>query len=311
MREVWVCNNEGGKGRAFRGVVYAHVEADSLWEGGRGAKETYRPIYAVVGSGEAEASPFMANLRLGYRVTTLQPANNARRSKYNDNEYEFLRSAQYAWRAARYPGIGTITQAYMPEFYRLDPGLVDPAGVRFGLLPSVAWTDAHASHIDARAMLAHLKATHWPRIGENLLPAEAMELTRVASLFLVYLDRRTRCPLVPDSRFALQVLVSALEKGYATRGNTEKTRPVGGSSGERWGRGRWGYVEEFITEARLHPGIMCHAEHKHLEPFLANEVAIYFAVRGKDSAKARSGRGKTPIGQGGIAFTPGLGASPS
>jgi hypothetical protein len=292
MREVWVSSKEGGKGRSFRGLVFGHVEADGLWDGGQGAKDVYRPIYAALGASEEEAGPFLANMRLGYKASTAQPTNERKRDKWKDHDYEFMRSAGYVWRSQRHPGYGTIVQAYMPHLYRLDPGMVDPAGVRFAILPSLDWTAKHASDIDSGAMLVHLRATH-PDIGAKLAPEGAAELTRLAALFLVYLDRRTRCPLVPDPLFAYQVLVSAIDKGYATRGKTEKTRGSSYEQADGWGRGRWGYVEEFIPALRLHPGIVVNVKHEELEPFLAAEVALYFATVGsKSAARARPGAGR-------------------
>lgn len=55
-----------GKGRSFRGVLYAYVEADAFWSGG--GSETTRPVWAVFGCDEGNARAFVENVRAGVRV---------------------------------------------------------------------------------------------------------------------------------------------------------------------------------------------------------------------------------------------------
>jgi hypothetical protein len=306
-REVWVesSDDEKAKTRSFRGVVFATVHADGIWETGRAAKDVVRPLCSVIGADDAEAGPLMANLRLGRKFGDRPP--NTKADTYKFTTYEFVRSASYRWKPQRHPE-GAIYQVFVPDLYAADPGMVDPDRCTFALLPALSWLDAYPLDIDA--MIDHQRGMT-PR-REDELPDDSEEmrvLARIAPLWLVYLDRRTTCPLVPDPRFALQLLVAGLAADVVTRGNTMKTY------GDRksWGRGMWSYEEEGLADMKFAPGLATNVEHKVLEPFLADQVARYYkrtSLHAALSTAVRAGRGQEPLKAVHGAFRVGVGASP-
>ena len=304
-----VTKADAAKGRSFTATLYAHVQGDGLWSGGEGAKDNVRPVLAVLGASEAQAGPFAANLRSGYKATTWTPGANNRYANRDAMVFEWLRSAGYAWPQQRHPE-GVILQPFLSELYRIDPGMVDPAGVTFALLPARAWTEAHRG--DLGAMIQHLPKAI-PSVASPLTLPEVEQLANLASLFLVYLDRRTHCPLVPDPRFALQVLVAGLAEGLISR-SANKSQCDDLNRGYRstpaWGRGLWGYAECGVEIAGFHPGLAMHAKHGVLEPFLAQQVARYFAAVGTGKKPARPGRGKRLMVSEDPLFAASLGASP-
>jgi hypothetical protein len=82
-------------------------------------------------------------------------------------------------------------------------------------------------------------------------------------------DRRTRCPLIPDPRFYVQVLAHALDQGLASWSN-----------GDRWAR-EWGAHDATFKEVEtdavgLAPGVVFNASHETLETFLAEQVKAFF-----------------------------------
>ena len=298
------------KSRSFRGVVFASVHADGIWDVGRAAKETVRPLFSIVGADEAEAGALIANLRLGRKFGDRPPAQKADRYKYTT--YEFAKSADYRWKQQRHPE-GVLCQVFQPDLYAADPGMVDPKECTFALLPALTWLDAYPLDIDA--MTSHCLAM-MPGLPDELAERNSPELralAKIAPLWLVYLDRRTTCPLVPEPAFALQLLLGALHNGYATRG-----AKMDSHASDSWGRGKWEYQEEGLADMKLAAGLVTHVDHKLLEPFLADNVARYYdaiAERGSTATlpvkKARAGRGKVPMKYEDKAFRVGDGHGPA
>ncbi len=314
-REVWVESADDDakvkvKSRSFRGVVYATTHADGIWETGKSAKETVRPLFSIIGAEDAEIGALVANLRLGRKFGDRPPAAKADRYKWTT--YEFARSADYRWKQQRHPE-GTFCQSFEPNMYAADPGMVDPKQCTFALLPALTWLDAYP--VDVDAMIAHVLAM-MPGLPDELASVNSPELrilAKIAPLWLVYLDRRTTCPLVPEPTFALQLLLGALHAGYATRG-----AKMDSHASATWGRGKWSYQEEGLADMKLAAGLVTHVDHKLLEPFLADNVARYYDAIAKQGStshlqtkKARPGRGKKPMVDDNGAFRVGDGASPA
>lgn len=320
MIEVRVISAEGEKGRSFRGVVFAYADADGLWEGGDSAKEVIRPIYALVGSGPREAQAFIANLRLGKHASDAAPGG---KNKHSDNEFEFLRSAGYRWAAQRHPE-GNVYTVYMRDLFAIDPGMVDPLGVKFAMLPTRRWAEGYPLDVDA--MVEHAQRSGPIRFVKDFTPwsrervdtrtevrkAMVHELALMAPLWLLYLDRRTRCPLVPDPRFALQVLLAALGQDFATTSmSADKSRDRGRrDDADYWGNGAWRFAEHGMDSVGQLAGLCTSVKHDKLEPFLAEQVAIYYSVA-KAPTKARPGRGKKAMAEEHAAFRVGGGAAPA
>jgi len=259
---------EGAKGRAFGATCLGFASADGLWET---SGKTIRPVWAMFAGTDAELRPFVTNLRLGRKAE--RQSNHGRGG--DDERLEFLKSVGYqvTWQRETE---GSIVTLFHPEFFRLDPGLIDPAAIQFVLLVPKDWSDAQAVDIDAA--VNHTRAMA-PRVDPSLLES----LVPTAYLFAAFLDRRTRCPLVADGRFYLQLLVASLDQrlaslpGNCARYNQDR-REWGHHSrhGFNFEVGGERYCRDGIETIGLLHAISFSASHDVFEAFLAEQVSLFF-----------------------------------
>lgn len=263
MRELVIATGEGEKGRSFSALLLGYVLFGST---SYGSNDTLRPVWMSIACSPAEVAPFVANLRTGKRAELVADRRSLK------TRFELLRSAGYEFAQQRHPQ-GTIVTAYLPSLFRIDPGMVDPDGVRFVVLPGREW--AAEQRIDATAAVEHVQRVRFDLAEAGPGAAELAALAPTAALFAAYLDRRTRCPLVPGLPFYLQVLVAALSEGLASlscaRGGSYSDKPWGQHS-DVW------FKEDGTDVAGLLPGVGFDASHEELEAFLAEQVAAYFKV---------------------------------
>lgn len=265
MRDVIIAPADEGKGRTFRATMLASVEADLLWQGGLNSGDHIRPVWAMFAGSDQEMRAFSANLQMGRRITF------ARRGGYSRKEdrMEFLKSSGFRsiWQREEE---GSIVTVFLPELIEIDPGMVDPMGIKFVLLPSHDWHAAQ--HLDIQPMIKHAE-----RLQDFSLAADWVEdWAPTAFLFAAYLDRRTRCPLVADGRFFLQLMLACLKVGAATfavPGGYQYARDLGfGVHGSRQ------YFEDCTADVGLRPGIAFKADHEGFEKLLAEQVELFFRL---------------------------------
>lgn len=262
MRPVHIEPKSEGKGRTFHALMLASVEADLLWSGGQ--SDNMRPIWAMFAGSQQELRAFMANLATG-RFAVVD--RNGYRSGKQDR-IEFLRSARYQtiWQRE---DEGCVATMYLPDLFKLDPGMVNPAGVGFVLLPTQEW---HARQsIDTAPLARHLE-----RCGAAGTPEWAAEWGVTAHLFAAYLDRRTRCPLVADGRFYIQLMAACLQNGlasFAARDSFTHERSFGVHPSHS-------YYETDITSVGFRRGLVFRASHEDFEKLLATEVERFFQLTG-------------------------------
>lgn len=257
-RTLVIESGESGKGRSFAAELLGYATADALWEGGgNSGVNGVRPVYLTLAISEQEAGPFLANLRAGRKA--------AFAGERHPKKFELLRSAGYAFATQRHPE-GVLATAYLPELFRIDPGMVDPAGVRFVVLPEAAWCRLEATRIDVAGAVAHTQAlgllkeaaAHWERWDISVA-----SLVPTSALFAAYLDRRVRAPLIPDLRFYLQVLLAALNARVATLG-VDTYRP------------HLGFECHLLEELGFARGVAFIASHEQVETLLATEVSRFY-----------------------------------
>mgnify|MGYP001564961436 FL=1 len=252
-----------GKGRSFQATLLAYALADSLWVGGCTGGDVTRPAWMLFGGSDSALRAFVANLQTGRKAV-----NPFGRKWDNNEKFEVLKSAgfQYAWQ--RTP-IGSVVTVFLPDLFRIDPGMVDPKGIQFCLLPAKDWLQPADPTAEA-----HIRKLGVPKVAEKML-SHALAL---APIFIAYLDRRTRCPLIPDVRFYAQVLVASLTVGHASWG-------IEAQYGERnWGENKsLAFREHGTKDAGMMPGIVFKADHAEFETFLAEQVRIYFEQVGHGS----------------------------
>jgi hypothetical protein len=237
---------------------------------------------------DAELRSFTTNLRLGRKAERL---SNFRSRGGDEERLEFLKTVGYqiTWQRESEGAIATL---FHPELFRLDPGMVDPAGIQFVLLVPADWEAAQA--VEVTAAVDHVRALA-PKVDPSFLE----RLVPTAYLFAAYLDRRTRCPLVADGRFYLQLLVASLDQGLASLpGNCARYD----SHRSEWGHnGRHGfnlevggerYSRDGIETIGLRHAISFHASHEQFEVFLAEQVSLFFDHHTPVAARpASEGRG--------------------
>lgn len=262
MRNLTIIT-DGEKGRSFHAVLLSYCTGRQLWEGGQ--HDNVRPIWAMIACSEAESTPFMANLRAGRKANI----HGEEKSRSKSDAFELLKSAGYEYHAQRHAE-GIVWTVFLPELYRIDPGMVDPEGVKFAMLPDSKWlapVDELTAQILAEKYWEDLK---WSAERQRERDAEMLDIMRyvtmVATLFCAYLDRRTRCPLIPDPKFYSRVLAACLNAGIASLGE-----PGGYHSSQKWGRCGCGYEEVDCSAA----GVACSTSHDRLEALLAECVRDY------------------------------------
>ena len=163
-----------------------------------------------------------------------------------------------------------MTTIYLPDLYRVDPGMVDPLSVGFVMLPGIDWVadqripDAAAIASYGRRLYRKHEQDDWYKAMDELVP--------LAFLFAVYLDRRTRCPLIADGRFYLQITLACLRDGLAGWPTSTYSRHreafSGGPKFETHG----------LDEARIatRGAIAFGASQVDVETIMAKEVDVFF-----------------------------------
>ncbi len=254
-RDLVIATSDGEKGRSFRASLLAYAEADHLWALGMADTDTRRPVFMMLACSDQEAAPFLANLRAGRQSEIVGGSKGYGRRNKGD-QFELLRSGGYQYATQRHHE-GVVITAFLPELFRLDPGMVSPDGCRFVMLPSQEWC------LDPQpAALAHVTRCLPPKFERSVaLMADVPALCRIAPLFAVYLDRRTRAPLIPDARFYAQVLVASVAAGLAQRSGGNDT-----------------YREDGVARVGLLPGLAFQAKHDELEAMLAEQVRMFDAM---------------------------------
>ncbi len=268
MQDLIIQPQEGKKGRSFRATCVTAVIADALFPEGGGA--TIRPVWAMFAGSDAELRPFAANLKLGRKAE--RDTQSYSRRGGDSERYEFLKSIGYhmAWQRE---AEGSLVTLYHPDLFRLDPGMVDPRGLNFVMLVPKDW--AAQQRLDVQQPVQHVL-----RSGIKCpLSAKTLEAwVPTAYLFAAYVDRRTRCPLIADGRFYLQLLIAALQKGMVSL--------PGGDLRYHHSRDDWGYNPKlaFATDGLEGVGIShalaAKADHVDFEAFLAEQVQLFFELTG-------------------------------
>jgi hypothetical protein len=266
MRNVWIEPKSEGKGRTFRAVLLATVEADLLWSGGASGSDNMRPVWAMFGGSDQELRAFMANLTSGRRVTCEKRYGYYRSGK--EDRFEFLRSAHYQtiWQKEEEGSLATI---FLPELFKIDPGMVDPQGIGFVLLPTQEWHEQQS--LPTAALARHLE-----RCGYELGPEWVKQWATTAYLFAAYLDRRTRCPLIADGRFYMQLMTACLKNSLASFAPKDSF-----SVGRDFGTHQeHSYYETDVQTVGFRQGLVFRSNHENFETVLAREVETFFKHAG-------------------------------
>jgi len=276
-RDVYIPTQGESKGRTFRAMCLATVTADTLWEGGA-VTDHMRPVWAMFAGSEAQLKPFAINVLSGRKAHFVKGHGYTPR---NEEKLDMLRSAGYqsAWQRE---AEGSVVTMFLPDLFAADPGMVDPKGATFIVMPPAAWQDEQK--IDAGSIVRHVYKLlpEGLRKGDEAISKEDLAaLIPMAFLFCTYLDRRTRCPLVADGRFFLQLLISCLGDGLAAWPGGDQHayhRERFGLHGKRFR----GFQAKGLEDVGLGRPIAFQATHEEIEAKLARQVEVFFeATKGR------------------------------
>lgn len=267
MRDIQIApQSDSKKGRTFRATFLAAVEADLLWEGGETVTDNTRPIWAMFAGSDNELRAFMANLASGRKATFPQKRYDYRRKA---DCIEILKSYGYRVTWQREPE-GSIATIMMPELFQIDPGMVDPKGATFVMLPTQEWAEQQSMDVDTVfSLIEHARACGFKDQSE----AELADWGLLSFLFATYLDRRTRCPLFADGRFYLQIMLSCLKHKLATFSTVPDRSYYDTEFGMHAGLR---YHEINTAAVGFLPGLAFKSDHETLERLLALEVERFF-----------------------------------
>jgi hypothetical protein len=185
---------EGQKTRRFHADLLALVVAPTLWDLGAAQKDrTLRPVFMAYAASDLEARAFTANLRAGHPAVQDQDQRFPSTSSPTGLRLEIPRSAGFRFDHHSRDG-ATLTLAYLPAAFALQPAAAEPAAIRFLFMPPTWWIDREAATITE-------------------LGADAREAA-LAACFVAHLDRRTPLPIASDLRFHLALYRAARAAGW-------------------------------------------------------------------------------------------------
>jgi hypothetical protein len=257
----------GKKGRSFTGTCVAVAVARGLDETATQV-EALRPVWASFAGSDMALRPFVSNLRLGRKA---DPAG-VHKPKPNQR-LEFLKTSGYqvGWQRE---AEGSIATLFLPELVKLDPGMNDHLTIRFVMLVPQWWLWQQ----EAAMQRAEPAVQHLERAGKYPIErTTALELVPSASLFAAYLDRRTRCPIIADARFHLQLLCASLDAGMASFPGDDIQYQRYGSRGNVWGCSKHGFHAEGLELAGIRHAVAFLADREEFEEMLAEQTRIYLS----------------------------------
>lgn len=254
----------GKKGRSFVGTCVGIAVARGLEV--ETQVETLRPLWATFVGSDMALRPFVANLRSGRKAVPV----GVHKPK-PEQRLEFLKTAGYhvAWQRE---AEGSIATLYQPELMKLDPGMNDHVSIRFVMLVPQWWlNEQHESARRAEPAVQHLE-----RVGKYPIERRtALELVPSATLFAAYLDRRTRCPIIADPRFHLQLLCASIAAGFATLPGDDMRYQRYGTRSSTWGCGKHGFHADGLELAGIRHAVAFLAGRTAFEELLAEQTSLY------------------------------------
>lgn len=253
------------KTRSFKSTCLGVIEANHLCDFTSSDSEM-KPLWAMFVGSENEIKPFIVNLLLGNKSIIDNGSYSRRRERI-----VCPKSAGYkvTWQKEEEASIATV---FLPDYFLLDPGMIDPNFIKFVVMPSVDW--CAKQKIDTKPIIDYI-STILPISPSGFFSEENLtNLVPIAFLFCAYLDRRTRCPLVADGKFYMQLLIASLVEGLAfLPKDTSKYYPYGA---KKLGISYSSLEGPPLESLGLAGGISFSADHIQLETLLAKEVDTYF-----------------------------------
>lgn len=273
-----VTDNDESKGRTFQAALVGMLESDRTWD--NKPQNSIRPVWMSFAASTGEIGPFLANVRMGKKIRSYH-------SSFRGDQMDLLKSAGFEYITQRMSNGTVAVTAYLPDLFRMNPGMVDPERIQFILLPPLSWVrDTRLPEADVRAASEHVFRM-FPKgvVGKAAL----MTMAPLASLFCAYLDRRTELPIINDLRFHLQIFMGALHEGLANFP----------TPGDRWRRDEdvfqndsgykeWGMTNASVAHGRFREDLNTTviapqfiAKHDTFKRFLVTQTLAYYDAIGE------------------------------
>ncbi len=216
------------KTRRFAATSLGYLLANHLWDVGS-TEKTSRPAWIAYAAPAEAARAFAANFRSGRKA-----------AGDGFKPLEIPRSSPHKW-AHQSVGEATVTVAYVPELFHLEP-ITAPQAITFVFMPPLWWIQRQADAL------------------ERDFGQEASEVA-AAALFVAFLDRRTPLPIVSDLGFHQRLYRAALDQDW--------TRVPGEGAGDSFQAHRLG-------ACGLQLPVACAVDHQSFEAFLTRQTQLHF-----------------------------------
>lgn len=237
-----------------------------------------QPVSVLIVGDDSSVRAVVANLRTGRRCWLTDRKRNTVRNKQPYPSLD-LTGTKYQYLFQQFDE-GTICHVYSIDLYNQDPGMIDPDDIQFIAPVPKQWVEEQQQYLQAIdpelkswaikeftkvCKPQSLKSEHeWQSIADSIVECAAMTC--------VYLDRRTRIPILPDLRFQVRLFLECVTVGLC-RYPEQKN--------ERYSR-QWGFSgPSFISNDRemgLVWSIQCRASHDSFQSVLARVVNQHFAA---------------------------------
>jgi len=278
------------KTREFPATLVAFTTANMLFE--MGQHDPLRPVLAVFALSRAAEGPFIANLRAGRRLRI----DGLGSSRDEGLPMEFMKSAGYEVRCQRMEWTvragdkdhvqqGTMVDVFVRDLYEFSPVIANEERVSFLLSEREDRYVREAPSFDARGVDTVLgwyrplpNESDWARerrmdeagLGTKKVDVRPDTVVAEARHFAAAIDRRADIPLLADPLFGVQILCSALARGYAVR--SSYVAPFSPHTRE-------GFCEVGVSRTHRAPGLAFKMRQDDLAEWLAAEVAAYDTLR--------------------------------
>jgi hypothetical protein len=270
------------KTRSFSAIPLCYLASPDYYGSTNSKNENIRPMFLMYGGSEAQVRAFTANLRTG-RVAEIREKNGHYTNV--EGKIEILKRAGYRWITQKVAGVNgangevtTIMTAYLPEFFSLEPALIDPDICKFMCLTPQWWIERELEVLRRdkkliRELSDYIQIADWPT-KYNMSADELIGLVPQACYYFAYLSARTKVALPGAITFQLQVYLAALKTGVGRlfqAGNEDV------SSSWQWAytlKGR-NHKAHGLEKVGLPQAVITCSSQEALNQFLDQECAAY------------------------------------
>lgn len=272
------------KSHTFSATLLGFTMAD-YWEGH--SADPLRPALAVFATSLQEEGPFVMNLKKGQKLRAVGIGSSSQSEGY---PMEFMKSAGYLFGVQRYrprweDGAlvftgGSVIEVVIQSLVDFDPGMSDPDVVRFLLSVKEDKLRNQALTFPTTRLDEMLARYDFPKVTGAPPPYDRATVLAEGRRFAVALEKRGDPPVVGDPLFGVQLLLSALARGFALRSETRHFYSP-------YDRGR--FFEVGMARVKRAPGLAFELSQGDCAKWFAAELAAYKAWASRVSAPSSWG----------------------